>query len=84
MTTAFDAHPDPWFNLVPSPLAEFDEQGHWLRHNPAFAQLTGHAPQAGMHLSLLPAPMQRLLGWDSPWRCWACARAMPPCPRAPP
>ena len=66
MTTAFDAHPDPWFNLVPSPLAEFDEQGHWLRHNPAFAQLTGHAPQAGMHLSLLPAPMQRLLGWDSP------------------
>ena len=26
MTTAFDAHPDPWFNLVPSPLAEFDEQ----------------------------------------------------------
>jgi len=66
MTPAFEAHPDPWFDLVPTPLAEFDEQGHWLRHNPAFARLTGHSPQTGLHLTLLPGPLQRLLGWDSP------------------
>ncbi len=55
-----------WFDVVPTPLAEFDENGQWLRHNHAFEQLTGHAPAVGQYLALLPAAMQQLLGWDIP------------------
>ena len=55
-----------WFDLVPTPLAEFDEQGHWLRHNVAFEKVTGQAPTVGQHVALLPSFMQLLLGWDSP------------------
>ncbi|RZL09862.1 MAG: PAS domain S-box protein [Rubrivivax sp.] len=57
---------DCWFDLVPSPLAEFDEQGRWCRHNRAFEALVGERPVAGQALSSLPPPVQQLLGWDTP------------------
>jgi len=57
---------EAWFQLVPTPLAEFNESGHWLRHNRAFEATTGQSPTVGQHLALLPAVMQQLLGWDSP------------------
>jgi len=56
----------PWFDLVPTPLAEFDEQGRWRRHNPAFADLLGLAPATGQSLSELPLHVQQITGWDTP------------------
>ncbi len=57
---------DHWFDLVPLPMAEFEEQGQWLRHNRAFSQLTGLSPEPGTHIATLPAALQALMGWDSP------------------
>lgn len=57
---------DCWFDLVPTPLAEFDEQGRWCRHNRAFEDLVGERPAAGQAVSSLPPPVQQLLGWDTP------------------
>ena len=59
-------HADPWFDLVPLAMAEFEEQGHWLRHNAAFTRMTGLSPEAGTHVATLPAALQQLVGWDSP------------------
>lgn len=57
---------DDWFDLVPSALAEFDEQGRWLRHNHAFAALVEQTPTPGQHLSTAPGHVQQLTGWDTP------------------
>jgi hypothetical protein len=57
---------DDWFDLVPSALAEFDEQGRWLRHNHAFAALVERAPTPGQHLATTASHIQQLTGWDTP------------------
>lgn len=57
---------DDWFDLVPSALAEFDEQGRWLRHNHAFATLVEQVPAPGQHLSAAVSHVQQLTGWDTP------------------
>ena len=57
---------DDWFDLVPSALAEFDEQGRWLRHNHAFAALVEQTPTPGQHLSGAAPHVQQLTGWDTP------------------
>ena len=57
---------DDWFDLVPSALAEFDEQGRWLRHNHAFATLVERTPTPGQHLATTASHIQQLTGWDTP------------------
>ena len=57
---------DDWFDLVPSALAEFDEQGRWLRHNHAFAALVERTPTPGQHLATTAPHIQQLTGWDTP------------------
>lgn len=57
---------DDWFDLVPAALAEFDEQGRWCRHNPAFEALVGERPGIGQSVSSLHPGLQQLLGWDAP------------------
>jgi PAS domain S-box-containing protein len=57
---------DAWFDLVPTPLAEFDEHGQWIRHNRALADLILDEPQPGQSLSTLSPSLQQLTGWDAP------------------
>ena len=57
---------DDWFDLVPSALAEFDENGRWLRHNHAFAALVAQPPTPGQLLSSTAPHIQQLTGWDTP------------------
>lgn len=57
---------DAWFDLIPTPLAEFDEQGRWLRHNRAFGDLIHDDPQPGQMLSTLSPALQQITGWDTP------------------
>ena len=61
-----DFSPDAWFDLIPTPLAEFDEHGHWLRHNRAFDDLLADDPQPGQLMSTLSPALQQLTGWDTP------------------
>ena len=51
-----------WLELSPLPMALFDETGHLLKHNPAFAALC--APQVPASLNEAPPPLQQLLAWD--------------------
>ena len=57
---------DPWFDLVPMALLEFNEHGRVLRANSALSALLGYATPAGSQLADCPGALQRLCGWDAP------------------
>jgi len=55
---------EAWFNLIPTPMAEFSSSGKWVRHNQAFAALIPFSlPWPGAQLSDQNLALQMLVGW---------------------
>ena len=57
---------DPWFDLVPLAMLEFNEHGKVLRCNAALTKLMGQAIAPGSSLAHVGPTLQRLCGWDAP------------------
>ncbi len=69
---------NPWFNLVPLALFEFNAHGCVLRANSALSALLGYAIPAGSNLADLPQTLHRLCGWDAPLTLLALGPEDPP------
>jgi len=69
---------DPWFDLIPQGLIEFDERGRVLRSNPASHRLLGERVPTGMSLNMASARVQTLTSWDAPLTLLSLTPTSPP------